>query len=103
MALQLIAIIHGSNASALALCDAFISEVEYLQKLLTENNLSADSLTVKMMKEISLLEEPKPGTVARVLKPIFLSTSVSHITDLVCLIKFIDIYLESFSIFRALC
>lgn len=83
MALQLIAIIHGSNASALALSDAFISEVEYLQKLLFENNLNADSLTLKMMKEISLLEEPKPGTVARVLKPLFLSTSVSNITDLV--------------------
>lgn len=83
MALQLIAIIHGSNASALALCDAFISEMEYLHKLLSDNDLNADTLTVKMMKEISLLEEPKPGTVARVLKPLFLSTSVAHITDLV--------------------
>jgi len=89
MALQLIAIIHGSNASALALCDAFLSEVEYLEKLLEENNIRADSMTATMIKEISLLEEPKPGTVARVLQPLFLSSSVSRITDLVSLCSII--------------
>ncbi|XP_054152936.1 integrator complex subunit 4-like [Oppia nitens] len=82
IALQLIAIIHGSNVSALALCEAFISEVHYLEKLLTDHNLTADSLTSKMIKEINLLDEPKPGTVARVLKPLFLSTSNSSISDL---------------------
>jgi integrator complex subunit 4 len=85
MALQLIAIIHGSNSSALALCDAFLSEIEYLEKLLNENSLKADSMTAKIIKEISLLEEPKPGTVARVLQPLFLSSSISQITDLVIL------------------
>lgn len=83
MALQLIAFIHGSNASALGLCDAFLTEVEYLEKLLEENNLKADTITTTMIKEINLLGEPKPGTVARVLQPLFLSSSVSQITDLV--------------------
>ena len=74
LALQLMAIIHGSNASALSLCDAFLEEVKHLKTLLEVNDMKADELTSSMIKNISQLEEPKPGSVARVLQPLFLST-----------------------------
>lgn len=83
LALQLIAVIHGSNASALGLCDSFMEEVEHLEKLLSHNKLTPDSLTTSVIKEISGLREPKPGTVARTLQPIFLSPNIFRITDLV--------------------
>ncbi|RWS02319.1 hypothetical protein B4U79_07769 [Dinothrombium tinctorium] len=89
LALQLIAVIHGSNASALTLCDAFLEEVKTLQKHLESNSLKPDSLTESMIREINDLEHPKPGTVARALQPLFLSsTSLSKQTlDLTQLVR----------------
>jgi integrator complex subunit 4 len=74
LALQLMAIIHGSNASALALCDAFLEELQSLEKLLKELEMDADPLTSAMIREINSLEKPKPGSVARILQPLFLSS-----------------------------
>lgn len=71
LALQLIAVIHGSNASALALCDAFLEEIKILQTHLNSHKLTADSLTNQMIEEIEKLITPKPGSVARALQPLF--------------------------------
>lgn len=82
LALQLMAIIHGSNASALALCDAFLEELSGLKKNLENSNLKPDALTESMIAEIHQLEEPKPGSVARVLQPLFLSSQSGQFADL---------------------
>jgi integrator complex subunit 4 len=83
LALQLVAIIHGSNASALSLCDAFLEELQHLRLSLKACGIRADTLTESMMKQISLLDEPKPGSVARVLQPLFLaSESMIQFSDL---------------------
>ena len=85
LALQLMAIIYGSNASALALCGAFIEELDHLRNHLNSSGIKADPLTEAMMKEIKSLEEPKPGSVARVLQPLFLSSQslTSQLADVV--------------------
>jgi integrator complex subunit 4 len=73
LALQLMAIIHGSNASALSLCHAFLTEVEDLKRRhQQELDEKPDLLTQKMILSIEGLSEPKPGSVARLLMPIFL-------------------------------
>lgn len=61
LAIQLIAVIHGSNASALTLCDAFLEEVFALKKHLENFNLKSDELTMEIIDEISVLKQPKPG------------------------------------------
>ena len=85
LALQLMAIIYGSNASALALCGAFIEELDHLRTHLSNSGIKADPLTEAMMKQIKSLEEPKPGSVARVLQPLFLSSQslTSQLADVV--------------------
>ena len=74
LALQLMAIIHGSNASALSLCEAFLEELQLLDKLMREQGIEPDQLTAAMIREIKSLEKPKPGSVARILQPLFLSS-----------------------------
>lgn len=86
MALQLIAIIHGSNVSALGLCDALMSEMALLQRMLNEHNLKPDDIISLMTEKISSLNQPRPGSVARALQPIFISSPISKICDLVYLI-----------------
>lgn len=85
LALQLMAIIYGSNASALALCGAFIEELDHLRTHLDKSGIQADPLTEAMMKQIKSLEEPKPGSVARLLQPLFLSSQslTSQLADVV--------------------
>lgn len=87
LAIQLIAVIHGSNASALTLCDAFLEEVFALKKHLENYNLKLGELTMEVIDEISILKQPKPGSVARILKPLFLSSKTikdtSDITELI--------------------
>lgn len=85
LALQLMAIIHGSNASALALCDAFLEELQSLEKLIKDQGIQADPLTLAMIREINSLEVPKPGSVARILQPLFLSEEnlTTQLADLV--------------------
>ncbi|XP_075535942.1 integrator complex subunit 4 [Dermacentor variabilis] len=70
LALQLVVVIRGSNASALGLCEAFIEQLENLQGFLEEHNLQPDAFTAAMLREVDALEEPKPGAVARVLQPL---------------------------------
>ncbi|KAI1289838.1 Integrator complex subunit 4 [Halotydeus destructor] len=83
IAMQLMAIIHGSNASALSLCEAFLEELQSLDKHLKEEHLTPDPLTEAMIREISTLEKPKPGSVARILQPLFLSSEnlTSQLSD----------------------
>lgn len=85
LALQLIAVIHGTNVSALALCDAFLEEVRTLQSHLTSNRLEADELTHNMIDEINRLQQKKPGSVARVLQPLLISAPqlITQAKDLV--------------------
>lgn len=83
IAIQLIAIIHGSNVSALGLCDALMSEMTVLQQMLNENNLKSDEIISQMAEKISSLDQPRPGSVARALQPIFVSSPISKICDLV--------------------
>lgn len=66
--------IHGSNASALTLCDAFLEEVKILKNHLKMNEIYADPLTKEMIDEVNQLVSPKPGSVARALQPLFLSS-----------------------------
>jgi len=86
LAIQLIAVIHGSNASALTLCDAFLEEVFALKRHLEIHCLKCDKLTMDVIDEVSILKQPKPGLVARNLKPLFLSSktlqNTSDITEL---------------------
>lgn len=113
LAIQLIAVIHGSSISALALCDSLCDDIDTLHRILSANSeeaikkarrsedddsrpngarlsesenadedneerykLKIDALTEALMNEILNIEDPKPGTVARVLEPFF-STSAN--------------------------
>ncbi|KAF2893883.1 hypothetical protein ILUMI_12289 [Ignelater luminosus] len=79
LALNLIYIVKGSNASALAPCHHFLSAVEEMQKELTTNGLEPDSFTLSVFKELAALEEPKPGAVARILIPILSESKLGKI------------------------
>lgn len=70
LAFNLVYIVKGSNASALAPCHHFLTVVEEMQKELNEASLQPDNFTTAIFTELSALEEPKPGTVARILSPI---------------------------------
>lgn len=70
LALQLVIVIRGSNVSALALCESFLEQVEALQSDLQEHSINPDSFTLAMFRELETLEEPKPGSVARLLQPL---------------------------------
>ncbi|GAB6020124.1 hypothetical protein CHUAL_002853 [Chamberlinius hualienensis] len=72
-ALHLVYIVRGSNSSALALCEYFLSQVEKLQKFLWTNNLNPDSFVDAVFCEMGQLEDPKPGMVARILQPLLQS------------------------------
>ena len=84
LALQLIAIIHGSNVSALGLCDAFLSEMNELKRLSNEHNIQLSEIINIMLATIASLNQPRPGSVARALQPIFLTSPIGKICDLVC-------------------
>ncbi|ODM99768.1 Integrator complex subunit 4 [Orchesella cincta] len=71
LAFQLVYIVRGSNASALAICQNLLEQAETVQKYLEENNLTPDEFTFAMLKMLDSLDEPKPGTVAKHLLPLF--------------------------------
>ncbi|XP_076056022.1 integrator complex subunit 4 [Oratosquilla oratoria] len=73
LALQLVYVVHGSTGSALSLCDNFLEHTEALHKYLTQEKLSADSFLEAVFEELSQIEEPRPGAVARILKPLLIS------------------------------
>ncbi|KAF5275636.1 hypothetical protein FQA39_LY06748 [Lamprigera yunnana] len=79
LALNLIYIVKGSNASALAPCHHFLAAVEELQQELITNGLEPDLFTLSVFKELGTLEEPKPGAVARILIPILAETRLGKI------------------------
>lgn len=75
LALQLVYVVKVSNLSALALCQHFLQAVEDTQKFLNDNCLVPDAFTVAVFKDMSaLLDEAKPGTVARALLPLLQSS-----------------------------
>ncbi|XP_066973639.1 integrator complex subunit 4 [Macrobrachium rosenbergii] len=76
LALQLVYVVHGSTGSALGLCDNFLEHTEALHRFLTDEKLKADSFLEAVFEELSQLEEPRPGAVARILQPLLLSNPV---------------------------
>ncbi|CAL4092512.1 unnamed protein product, partial [Meganyctiphanes norvegica] len=76
LALQLVYVVHGSTGSALGLCNNFLEHTEALHRYLTEEKLSGDSFLEAVFDELSQVEEPRPGAVARILKPLLLSHPV---------------------------
>ncbi|RZC34050.1 integrator complex subunit 4 [Asbolus verrucosus] len=79
LALNLVYIVKGSNASALAPCHHFLTVVEDMQRDLTVAGLEPDSFTSTVFRELSVLEEPKPGTVSRILIPILSEAKLGKI------------------------
>ncbi|CAH0557840.1 unnamed protein product [Brassicogethes aeneus] len=79
LALNLVYIVKGSNASALAPCHHFLTVVEDMQKQLNQGGLEPDAFTTLVFRELSSLEEPKPGTVARLLIPILSEAKLGKI------------------------
>lgn len=76
---MIVVLILGSNASALAPCHHFLSAVEDMQKELSTNELEPDLFTAMLFKQLATLEEPKPGTVARILIPILSESKLGKI------------------------
>ncbi|XP_049803533.1 integrator complex subunit 4 [Schistocerca nitens] len=70
LALQLVYIVRCSNSSALALCDHFLEQVEDVHRYLGERGIAPEAFTASLVKEMSQLEETKPGPVARCLLPL---------------------------------
>nr|CAD7458357.1 unnamed protein product [Timema tahoe] len=70
LALQLVYIVRGSNFSALALCEHFLETVEDTQRYLSEHEVQPEVFTSALFKELGLLEDTKPGPVARCLLPL---------------------------------
>jgi integrator complex subunit 4 len=72
LAFQLVYIVRGSNQSALASCQYLLEQAEGVQKYLEVNgNLPTDDFTAAMFQVFDSLEDPKPGTVAKLLLPLF--------------------------------
>ncbi|KAL3280766.1 hypothetical protein HHI36_003998 [Cryptolaemus montrouzieri] len=70
LALNLVYIVKGSNSSALAPCHHFLTMVENMQNELSNCGLEPDNFTMAVFRELSMIEEPKPGAVSRILIPI---------------------------------
>lgn len=75
LAIELVVFINSSNASALDLCDNFMEEARNLESFLNENQylnwVALSSVSTSILDELSSLNQPKPGTVARKLEPFF--------------------------------
>lgn len=71
LAFQLVYIVRGSNASALASCQFLLEQAEGVQKYLESNgNLPQDDFTASMFQVLDSLDDPKPGTLAKLLLPL---------------------------------
>lgn len=81
LAIELVVFINSSNASALDLCDSFMEEVRGLESYLKDqpflDSMVLGDLTNSILDELSSLDQPKPGTVARKLEPLFNKTSLA--------------------------
>ncbi|KAG1687336.1 Integrator complex subunit 4 [Nymphon striatum] len=71
LGLQLTYVVNTSNTSALSLCDNFLDQIEAMQRYMHENDVKHDSFTEFFFTELSKIEDPKPGAVARLLLPLF--------------------------------
>lgn len=69
LAIMLVKVVKG-NSSALSLCHYFLTTVDNTQRYLAEKGIMPEPWTRSLMKELSLLEDNKPGVVARVLLPL---------------------------------
>lgn len=69
LAIMLVKVVKG-NSSALALCHYFLTTVENTQRYLASKAFVPEPWTKNLIKELSLLEDNKPGVVARVLLPL---------------------------------
>lgn len=78
LAIELVVFINSSNASALDLCESFIEEVKSLESYLSDqpylDSIALSGLSHATLKELNYLDQPKPGTVARKLEPLFSNT-----------------------------
>lgn len=81
LASELVVFINSSNSSALEICDNFLEEVRNLEAYLESqpflDSIALGSLTSSILEELSSLNQPKPGTVARKLEPLFTKTSLA--------------------------
>lgn len=79
LAIELVVFINSSNASALDLCDNFMEEVRSLESYLSNqpflDSIALGCLSSSILEELGSLNQPKPGTVARKLEPLFNKTS----------------------------
>lgn len=78
LAIELVVFINSSNASALDLCDNFMEEVRNLELYLSDHpyldSIALGGLSSSILDELGSLDQPKPGTVARKLEPLFNNT-----------------------------
>ncbi|XP_065337471.1 integrator complex subunit 4 [Cloeon dipterum] len=70
LALQLVFTVRGSNASALAQCEHFLAEVEDVQIFLGKKMQPMEPFMAALIRDLAIMEDPKPGAVARVLLPL---------------------------------
>ena len=69
LAVMLVKVVKG-NSSALSLCHYFLTTVDNTQRHLASCGIAPETWTKSLFKELSLLEDNKPGVVARILLPI---------------------------------
>ncbi|KAK6644708.1 hypothetical protein RUM43_000976 [Polyplax serrata] len=69
LCVMLVKVVKG-NSSALSLCHYFLTTVDGTQRYLASKGILPEPWTRSLFKELSLLEDNKPGVVARVLLPL---------------------------------
>lgn len=81
LAIELVVFINNSNSSALDLCDDFVEEAKSLESFMSDQPfldcIALSTLSVAILEELGSLDQPKPGTVARKLEPLFTKTPVA--------------------------
>lgn len=81
LAIELVVFINSSNSSALDLCDNFMEEVRILESYLDDqvfiDSMALTNLSNSILEQLSSLDQPKPGTVARKLEPLFSDTTLA--------------------------
>lgn len=71
----------GSNASALVPCHQFLATVEDCKKELMASDVTPDNFSVSVFKDLAAIEEPKPGTVARIILPLLVDAKPGKIPE----------------------
>lgn len=78
LAVHLVFVVRGSNASALAPCHHLLAAVEETERTLNTRNVDPDLFTAALFRDLSVLDEPKPGPVARLLLPLLQSMQLGR-------------------------